>query len=155
MYLGAFVNYASDVHLRHAIDVSNGLPLRPHDPRCKDLVCRERKKDEDAKSGVGAQRIGGMHKEFVRDRERAEKHAGSDAIGGAMPAGASGDEVTGGRQGAPMLGHQVRNSTSSTIRSVSTASTTSSFLRQHFERRYFVLKVRAIASRCMIPPDGW
>lgn len=121
---GAFVNYASDIHLQHSIAVSNGLPLRPHDPRCKDLVCRVRKRDEDAKSGVGAQRIGGMHKDFVREKERERREGGAEG------------EQSEGREGAPQ-----RYSTGSTSHSISTTSTTSSFLAKHFERRFFVLKV--------------
>ncbi|ORY73582.1 YT521-B-like domain-domain-containing protein [Leucosporidium creatinivorum] len=121
----AFVNYASDIHLQHSIAVSNGLPLRPHDPRCKDLVCRVRKRDEDAKSGVGAQRIGGMHKDFVREKER-ERREGEKAEG------AEGEE---GKERPPQ-----RYSTGSTSHSISTTSTTSSFLAKHFEKRYFILK---------------
>ncbi|GAA5905905.1 hypothetical protein JCM6882_009066 [Rhodosporidiobolus microsporus] len=67
----AFVNYISSLHLRHAITVSNGLSLRPSDPRCKTFLCRERKVDDDFKSGVGAQRVGGMHRSYIREqRER-------------------------------------------------------------------------------------
>lgn len=125
-HTGAFVNYASDIHLQHSIAVSNGHPLRPHDPRCKDLVCRVRKRDEDAKSGVGAQRTGGMHKDFVREKERERKegeHAGEE------------------EGGAPQ-----RYSTGSTTHSVSTTSTTSSFLAKHFEKRYFILKVSLLVA---------
>ncbi|KAM0789909.1 hypothetical protein ACM66B_006750 [Microbotryomycetes sp. NB124-2] len=132
----AFVNYKSSIHLRHAIEVCNGVPLRM-DPRCKDLVCRERKKDEDTKSGVGAQRIGGMHREFVREKRRRDAQIvvmdGDD------------QEVLQGVEGqradddADKV-HALRHSTSDTLRSVSTASTSSSFLRKHFEKRYFILK---------------
>ena len=129
---GAFVNYASDIHLQHSIAVSNGLPLRPHDPRCKDLVCRVRKRDEDAKSGVGAQRTGGMHRDFVREKEREKREAQKRAA-------EETEEGNGEADGEGKTAH--RYSTGSTARSISTASTTSSFLTKHFEKRYFILKV--------------
>ncbi|KAK4054038.1 hypothetical protein OIO90_003683 [Microbotryomycetes sp. JL221] len=147
----AFVNYASSIHLQHAIEVAHGVPLRGFDPRCKDLVCRERKKDEDTKSGVGAQRTGGMHKDFVRDRRRREATdevvAGDELEELASPTLSQEDtsrqrdqehfDVTSPPGKAV---HTLRHSTSDTMRSVSTASTSSSFLRTHFEKRFFILK---------------
>lgn len=166
----AFVNYASDVHLQHSIEVSNGVPLRPLDPKCKELVCRVRKKDEDAKSGVGAQRIGGMHKDFVREqvkekREQRERDReceidrtsgpedDADRVGSSRPGTGSTDAPSSRSAEDGTKGHQHssvqqqqhqhahRHSTSSTLRSISTTSTTSSFLAKHFEKRYFILKV--------------
>jgi hypothetical protein len=51
----SFVNYVTERHLLHAIRVTNGVSLRPHDRRCKALLCRVRAQEDDAKSGVGAQ----------------------------------------------------------------------------------------------------
>ncbi|KAK4048684.1 hypothetical protein OIV83_004654 [Microbotryomycetes sp. JL201] len=130
----AFVNYASAIHLQHAIEVSNGIPLRGFDPRCKDLVCRERKKDEDTKSGVGAQRIGGMHKEFVREKRRRDAQAQATTTSMMDDS----DDSPNVEQMNKL--HALRHSTSETLRSVSTASTSSSFLRQNFAKRFFVLK---------------
>lgn len=175
----AFVNYATDVHLQHAIEVAHGRPLRPHDPRCKDLVCRVRKKGEDVKSGVGAQRVGGMHKDFVREqmREKREEKARERELAMVMRElddestaegtarrnpddvelvqdghllnaatlaahGASGKASDRGNADRVSTAlHAQRDSTSSTLRSVSNASTTSSFLAKHFQKRYFILKV--------------
>lgn len=65
----AFVNYTSEAHLQHAITIFNGVPLRPLDRRCKPLVCRLRMREDDAKSGVGAQRGAGLHKAYVAEKE--------------------------------------------------------------------------------------
>lgn len=116
---GAFVNYVSNLHLHHAIAVTNGTSLRSDDPRCKPLVCRVRKHEDDAKSGVGAQRMGGMHRAFVREQQvrmaerqreiaRLETEEAEGVKGRRMSAGAS---------------------------SIGSTSTTSTFLAKHFERR--------------------
>lgn len=121
----AFVNYHSDAHLQHAITVSNGKSLRPLDPRCKPLVCRVRKVEDNVKSGVGAQRIGGMHRSWIRNITPASTHTRQPL--------------------APPEAHSNRASSTSTFHSngttSATASTSSSFLTQHFPRRYFILKV--------------
>ena len=113
-----FVNVVSRRHLEHMIRVCNGLSLRPADPRCKPLLCRVRKADDDTKTGVGAQRGRNMHKEWINDRA-----------------------------GVPSsyLGHPVNKQPISAFQSNSTSSTTSSFLARHFPRRYFILKVCMIA----------
>ncbi|GAA5908436.1 uncharacterized protein JCM6883_005546 [Sporobolomyces salmoneus] len=128
----AFVNYVSNLHLQHAISVSNGLPLRPNDSRCKALLCRVRKEEDESKTGVGAQRIGGIHKAFVKlQRERMNE---SEEIlrlkikeEGAEP-----------KSAATKAFEERRESSSSA--SVGTTSTTSSFLTKHFEKRWFIMK---------------
>ncbi|KAM0747988.1 hypothetical protein T439DRAFT_359176 [Meredithblackwellia eburnea MCA 4105] len=62
----AFVNYNSQENLRNAIKTTNGVSLRPADRRSKPLLCRERMKEDDERSGVGAQRSGGLHRDYVK-----------------------------------------------------------------------------------------
>ncbi|SCV74594.1 BQ2448_7623 [Microbotryum intermedium] len=136
----AFVNYASDVHLQHAIAVSNGIPLRPHDPRAKDLVCRVRKKEDDAKSGVGAQRIGGMHHAFVAARKHEEAREAKEAPAFALEAPTGkGDQDDDGRV-RPSGETRVASISSVGGNSISSTSTSSSYLARHFKKRYFILK---------------
>lgn len=66
----AFVNYDSEATLVNAVAKANGVALRPDDPRCLKLVCRVRRKDEDSKAGVGAQRGVGMHTGWVRQQKQ-------------------------------------------------------------------------------------
>lgn len=68
----AFVNLSSEAHLQHTITQSHGILLRPDDPKCKPLVCRVRRVEDDAKSGVGAQRGGGLHKAWVELHNQEE-----------------------------------------------------------------------------------
>lgn len=63
----AFLNLDTEAHLLHTIAHSHGLLLRPHDPKCKPFVCRLRRVEDDAKSGVGAQRGGGLHRAWVAE----------------------------------------------------------------------------------------
>ncbi|GAA6017512.1 hypothetical protein JCM10207_008252 [Rhodosporidiobolus poonsookiae] len=144
----AFVNYISHLHLRHAITVSNGASLRPEDRQCKHFVCRERKLEDDAKSGVGAQRVGGIHKTYIREQQArmaegqqrvvaAQQYAEAQerAKGGAALAlGEGAGKVEGGAE------PQGRRQSVMSVGSQGTSSTTSSFLSKHFERRYFILK---------------
>ncbi|KAL8280145.1 hypothetical protein RQP46_007475 [Phenoliferia psychrophenolica] len=81
----AFVNYISDEHLKTALRLSNGVSIRPADKRCKPLLCRVRHQEDDAKSGVGAQRGGGLHRAYSRQLGRVgtslareESETGSD-----------------------------------------------------------------------------
>ncbi|BGP35624.1 hypothetical protein JCM10296v2_007465 [Rhodotorula toruloides] len=120
----AFVNYVSNLHLHHAIAVTNGTSLRSDDPRCKPLVCRVRKHEDDAKSGVGAQRMGGMHRAFVREQQvrMAERQREIARSEGEEAEGVKGRRMSAGAS------------------SIGSTSTTSTFLAKHFERRYFILK---------------
>ncbi|GAA5870507.1 hypothetical protein JCM1840_004784 [Sporobolomyces johnsonii] len=128
----AFINYVSDLHLQHAIAVSNGQSLRPQDNRCKNLVCRVRKQEDDTKSGVGAQRVGGMHKVFVR--EQRERMAASEQVI-RKRIEEEGQEPT---NEAPRAFANRRQSSGEV--SAASGSTTSSFLAKHFEKRWFIMK---------------
>ncbi|EGG13149.1 uncharacterized protein MELLADRAFT_101090 [Melampsora larici-populina 98AG31] len=128
----AFVNYLSQVHLQHAITVCNGKTLRPFDPRSKPLVCRVRNPEDNVKSGVGAQRIGGMHRSWIRKTIKSNEIIDRDVK----------------LQQSRSIGNEdqcKRTSSTSTFNSnqtnsSGTASTSSSFLSRHFPRRYFILK---------------
>jgi hypothetical protein len=134
-----FVNMASKRHLDHAIKVCNGLSLRPHDPRCRALVCRVRKKEDDNKTGVGAQRGKGMHQNWVKEQEKMVK---LDESTRSQAAGAVASIADSPRSDAPAEKVSAFTSHSaSTVNSVSTNSTTSGFLTRHFPKRYFVVKV--------------
>ncbi|GAA5949471.1 hypothetical protein JCM21900_000231 [Sporobolomyces salmonicolor] len=128
----AFINYVSDLHLQHAIVVANGQSLRPQDTRCKNLVCRVRKQEDDTKSGVGAQRIGGMHKVFLR--EQRERLAASEKVI-RKRVEEEGQESTNEARRA----FANRRQSSGEV-SAASGSTTSSFLAKHFERRWFIMK---------------
>jgi len=69
----AFVNYDSEDCLLNAVARCNGVAVRPDDQRCIKLVCRVRKKDEDLKTGVRAQRGVGIHTEWVQEQKRKGK----------------------------------------------------------------------------------
>ncbi|ORY81242.1 YT521-B-like domain-domain-containing protein [Leucosporidium creatinivorum] len=106
----AFVNLSTEDHLHHIISQSHGVLLRPNDPKCKPLVCRVRRVEDDKKSGVGAQRGGGLHKAWVEERRE---------IGEEL------EEVRKEGGGAE---------------STETSSTDSEFLSEHFSKRFFILK---------------
>ncbi|SCV73425.1 BQ2448_7351 [Microbotryum intermedium] len=116
----AFVNYTSEFLMQQAITRSNGVSLRANDRRCKPLVCRRRMREDDAKSGVGAQRGAGLHLSYIAaqtldsGKMRHKTTNESQAF----------DEETGNSSGD------------------STASTTSSFFLEHFPKRFFVLKAK-------------
>ncbi|ORY84676.1 YT521-B-like domain-domain-containing protein [Leucosporidium creatinivorum] len=114
----AFVNFISNEHLQHAIAHSNGLPLRPSDRKCKPLVCRVRMREDDAKSGVGAQRGGGLHKAYVKalQAEKAALEGLASRTRSPSPSGSS------------------------------TSSTTSDLFAEHFPKRYFILKAHDVFS---------
>ncbi|GAA5982689.1 hypothetical protein JCM10908_006746 [Rhodotorula pacifica] len=134
----AFVNYVTNLHLHHSIAVTNGVSLRPDDARAKPLVCRVRKAEDDSKSGVGAQRLGGMHTAFVRAQQlKMQQEQRALRERSPPPALDIGLSVEKG------LSEKRRKSTASVNSSsvsIGSASTTSSFLAKHFERRYFILK---------------
>lgn len=69
----AFVNYDSEARLLNAVAKCNGVAIRPDDPRCIKLVCRVRKKDEDLRAGVGAQRGVRMHTAWVQQQKQKNK----------------------------------------------------------------------------------
>ncbi|KAH9807722.1 YT521-B-like domain-containing protein, partial [Melampsora americana] len=128
----AFVNYISQAHLQHAISICNGKTLRPFDPRSKPLVCRVRNPEDNVKSGVGAQRIGGMHRTWIRQTHSSPIHQ-DQKNHQSSPRSAINDEQCKRTSSTSTFNSNKTNSTG-------TASTTSSFLSKHFPRRYFILK---------------
>lgn len=141
-----FVNYASQRHLDFALSVCHGAPLRPRDPRSKELVCRIRHKEDSSRSGVGAQRSAGIHKSWVADHEQyrrqqeveeqekinsIEREAEEEVASTLSP-------MQSGSESTPLARAYHREKSSSTDRS--TNSTSSSFLARYFAKRYFILK---------------
>ena len=149
----AFVNLSSQSDLDRAVSFFNGRSLRPWDPRCPRMVCRVRRKDDDLRAGVGAQRGTGMHREWVKDQER---QGGPPTVQIPSPAIEVSDSSlsatsTASASSVPpspaILEHppegegRRRESVGATHKSsASFASTNSSFLTKHFPRRVFILK---------------
>lgn len=134
----AFVNYATNLHLHHTIAVTNGVPLRPDDTRSKPLVCRVRKAEDDTKSGVGAQRMGGMHRAFVR-AQQAQMQQEQRILREKSPTSVSDAGLSQPDRGMSDQRRKSSVSVNSTGTSIGSTSTTSSFLTKHFERRYAAL----------------
>ncbi|KAG9014917.1 hypothetical protein FRB90_005107 [Tulasnella sp. 427] len=84
----AFVNFDTEEALKRAMRVFNGVPLRPYDSECPPLVCRIRRKDDDLRTGVAAQRGWGLHTNWIRLQAEAMKKAGlvPEAVGGSKKA---------------------------------------------------------------------
>lgn len=108
----AFVNLTSEQDLQQAVAFFNGRSLRPWDVRCPRLVCRIRRKDDDLRSGVGAQRGTGMHRQWVEQQQ----------------------PVT------PVVSETPEQEDLRHRSTASYASTNSSFLTRHFPMRVFILK---------------
>lgn len=72
----AFVNFETEAALSRAMKVFNGVPLRPWDPECMPLLCRIRRKDDDLRTGVAAQRGWGLHTNWIRLQAEAMKKSG-------------------------------------------------------------------------------
>ncbi|KWU45205.1 hypothetical protein RHOSPDRAFT_33148 [Rhodotorula sp. JG-1b] len=139
----AFVNYITNLHLHHSIAVTNGVTLRPDDTRAKPLVCRVRKAEDDSKSGVGAQRLGGLHTAFVRAQQlKMQQEQRALREKSPLPALEISVSLDKGLSDKRRKSNVSLNSSSASIGS---ASTTSSFLARHFERRYFILKSHDIS----------
>ncbi|KAK7441830.1 hypothetical protein VKT23_016491 [Stygiomarasmius scandens] len=149
----AFVNFESEAHLQAAINRFNGVPLRPHDPRCPRLVCRVRKKDDDLKAGVGGQRGVGMHTKWVRDLKG--KKSKPSIAGGVESSDQSDLDDSSSAVTTPSIsvlsesgasedssGRAMRRGSGErgTGSGSSYASTNSSLLTRHFPKRYFILK---------------
>lgn len=126
--------------MEHAIKEANGKSLRPRDPRCKELVCRVRRRDDDTRSGVGAQRIGGMHRAYVAAKEREQQIRDEYDVSSTRAESnvrTEGGDDEGDDSGAPK---RPGPTTQQERLSHSTSSTSSGFLSKHFSKRYFVLK---------------
>ncbi|KAF9513822.1 hypothetical protein BS47DRAFT_1343824 [Hydnum rufescens UP504] len=123
----AFVNYSSEPHLQRALQYFNGRPFRNGGVK---LLCRVRKRNEEIKSGVGAQRGLGFHRKWVKEHalERAVPSQ-SNEVGSA-----SISQTNGISPSSSLISGSSDESTGSSN------STTSSLLATHFPIRYFVLK---------------
>ncbi|OCF39336.1 hypothetical protein I317_06871 [Kwoniella heveanensis CBS 569] len=150
----AFVNLSSQTDLDRAVSFFNGKQLRPWDPRCPRMLCRVRRKDDDLRSGVGAQRGTGMHRDWVKEqaktlpRQQSEKSIGSTSTNSVPPSPAILEhppEGEGRRRDSIVKDdhdndHRVDRIVGTHKSSGSFASTNSSFLARYFPRRYFILK---------------
>lgn len=119
--------------------MSNGVALRPEDPRCKKLICRVRHQGDDSRSGVGAQRQGGMHKAFVREQQvrMAESQREiRDEVASRRESSESSVSPGIAISPSPLASPAGRTERERSLASVGSSSTTSSFLTKHFERRY-------------------
>jgi len=130
----AFVNFESKAQLEAATARFHGEPLRSDDPRCPRLVCRVRKRTDDLKAGVGAQRGNAIHAKWVKEHRAKAKSEGVE----------SGLLEGTGRSSSPLSisdnGCQGRSPSSCSSRSGSLASTDSGILARYFPQRYFILK---------------
>ncbi|KAJ7158320.1 YT521-B-like domain-containing protein [Mycena crocata] len=147
----AFINYETEAHLKAAIDRFNGVPMR-QDPRCPRLVCRVRRKDEDLRAGVGGQRGIGLHRGWVKAKEKEKGKVVHDSMSVTSTTGmGSSNAVPSLDQSVPAFSlsssHGDDRATrpppyplTSSSSAASYASTNSSLLEGHFPQRYFILK---------------
>ncbi len=143
----AFINYASPAHLDRAVKYYHGKQVRPHDPRCPKLVCRVRKKDDEAQAGVAGQRGRGIHVAWLRQQRELERSQTvtssepnpdatlSDAVTSSEPLSPTAKESSAVAAGLASAGSY------SSSGSTSYASTNSSLFRHPaFRQRFFILK---------------
>ncbi|KAI0269989.1 YT521-B-like domain-containing protein [Gloeopeniophorella convolvens] len=137
----AFINFATEAHLNAATARFHGQPIRPNDQRCPRLVCRVRRRTDDLRAGVGAQRGNGIHIKWVR--EQKEK-ARSDRV---RPETANSPEEVLSRSSLSLSVSDDDSRepgqvtvTAHSNSSGSFASTNSSILTRYFPRRFFILK---------------
>jgi hypothetical protein len=145
----AFVNFESEAQLEAAVARFHGKPIRPDNPPCPRLVCRVRRRTDDLKAGVGAQRGHGMHIKWIKEQREKVKGEEADLIGldkaiGGLPSplSTSDDDGQGG------------SSTPCSSISGSLGSTDSGILTRYFPQRYFILKslTQVIFLSCPTPP---
>ncbi|KAH0826191.1 hypothetical protein J3R83DRAFT_5623 [Lanmaoa asiatica] len=145
----AFVNYQSEEHLNHAIAKFSGRKLRSQDRRCPRLVCRERRKEDDLRAGVGAQRGMGVHTHYVKNTlqmgiESVIKKTASSKGRLIDPSTISAPTSvpSASRDDEPSKPDTVEgvNPKVPTRSPSSYASTSSSLLVRHFPKRFFILK---------------
>jgi hypothetical protein len=156
----AFVNLSSQSDLDRAVQFFNGKSLRPNDPRCPRMVCRIRKKDDDLRAGVGAQRGTGMHREWIKGRDEQNPlppntnkltpdHSGMSSARSVEPPSPAALEPPPDGEG------RRRESISVAVAAMdasttSMASTNSSFLVRHFPKRFFILKSLTTVRRSLV-----
>ncbi|CAH7671048.1 YT521-B-like domain-domain-containing protein, partial [Phakopsora pachyrhizi] len=125
----AFINYISSQHLQKALLACNKKPLRSQTPTSKPLVCRIRKPEDNMKSGVGAQRIGGMHKSWIKKQKlKLKKNQNID------------NSMADPSRNLHKLNEFNTEALTEISESDDSDSTTPSFLANNFPSRYFILK---------------
>ena len=131
----AFVNFESEAQLKAAVARFHGKPIRPDNySSCARLVCRVRRRTDDLKAGVGAQRGYGMHVKWIKEQRKTVKGEEADLVG-------LDNDI--GRLPSPLFASddgQWRPSTPCSSISDSLASTDSGILTRYFPQRYFILK---------------
>jgi hypothetical protein len=140
---------SSQSDLDRAVRFFNGKSLRPNDARCPRMVCRVRRKDDDLRAGVGAQRGTGMHREWIKTREDQPKTGEGLRSAGSVepPSPAVLEEVPEGEGRRRESIAEVVDARHASTNSM--ASTNSSFLVRHFPKRYFILKsLTTVSRRC-------
>lgn len=152
----AFVNLSCQEDLDRAVQFFNGKSLRPDDPKCPRMVCRIRRKDDDLKAGVGAQRGTGMHREWIKAQGGGAPEPKLPSPVNTNLAPPASDATTGSAKSQEPSSPAVlepppegegrrRESIINAINaqhksSASMASTNSSFLVRNFPKRFFILK---------------
>ena len=131
----AFVNFESESQLEAAIARFHGEPIRPEDTRCPRLVCRVRKRTDDLKAGVGAQRGSSMHVKWIKEQRAMARSHGVDSKAlcpaierSSSPLNISDDDGL------------ERSTSPCSSCSGSLATTNSDILSRYFPQRYFILK---------------
>ena len=133
----AFVNFESEAQLDAAILRFHDKPIWPDRPPFAHLVCRVRKRADDLKAGVGAQRGSSMHVKWINDQRERAKHGRAESVGLAKDVGGlSSPFLTSDDDG------QGETFTPSPSHSGSLTSTNSGLLSSYFPQRYFILKSR-------------
>jgi hypothetical protein len=136
----AFANYDSQYALDTALTYFSGRRYRPEDPTCPQMVCRVRTTTDDVKSGVGLQRGTGMHVAWARmekDREVAFQKRNGSPIQDSD--GAPSRSSTISSSSHPSGGSYLRIP-SEPDEDSDPHSSSSSFLKENFPSRYFILK---------------
>ncbi|SNX82247.1 uncharacterized protein MEPE_00953 [Melanopsichium pennsylvanicum] len=139
----AFINYASSAHLDRAVKYFHGRQVRSRDPRCPKLVCRIRKKDDEAQAGVAGQRGRGIHVAWLkqqRELERAQAAANDAALD--PPTRLSAEPLSPPQKDSiPVAAGLASAGSYSSSGSASYTSTNSSLFRHPaFRHRFFILK---------------
>ncbi|KAF6755809.1 YT521-B-like domain-containing protein [Ephemerocybe angulata] len=142
----AFINYSSEETLQEAIKSFHGKRLRPNDPQCPMLVCKIRRSTDDLKSGVGGQRGTGLHMQWVKEQRKLSHARTATEFSASSDASTSSrsvpDHLIDDMAAVSISAHSgpPRQRTNQSSSSESYASTSSSFLGEHFPTRYFILK---------------
>jgi hypothetical protein len=148
----ALVNYESEAILNMAVEYFNGRSMRPFDIGCPQLVCRVRRQEESVKGAPKAKK--GIHTAWVKEQRRAEGGLSRNESSQSQP-GSSSESAYLSSSSTSNNPRGLPGSTSSNDeRPDGSQSSNSSFLRQHFTDRYFILKSFTRVGLCFYIPDG-